>query len=100
MPSLTYEYVYFGSNGPHTRQPRATNAYGGFTPVPGLNSSVLKLATSAQFGVRVHCGIPKIFVNLKIKLLPLLAAYQTYKLWNAAVNTCGLFNLVFYNLRI
>jgi hypothetical protein len=37
MPSLTYQYVYFAATGAHTRQPRATNTYGGFTPMPGYN---------------------------------------------------------------
>jgi hypothetical protein len=37
MPTLTIQYVYFGASGAHTRQPRATTSYGGFTPIPGLN---------------------------------------------------------------
>jgi hypothetical protein len=37
MPTLTIQYVYFGASGAHTRQPRATGSYGGFTPIPGLN---------------------------------------------------------------
>ena len=39
MPTLTTQYVYFGSSGAHTRQPRATTSYGGFSPIPGLNPS-------------------------------------------------------------
>ncbi|MGA7356931.1 MAG: hypothetical protein WA431_18070 [Candidatus Cybelea sp.] len=39
MPLLTTQYVYFGASGAHTRQPRATTSYGGFTPIPGLNPS-------------------------------------------------------------
>jgi hypothetical protein len=38
MPTLTIQYVYFGASGGHTRQPRSTTSYGGFTPIPGLNS--------------------------------------------------------------
>ncbi len=64
MPSLTYEYVYFGSNGPHTRQPRATNSYGGFTPVPGLNSSAPQtLAPATQFGVPSAFLLPTVTVG-------------------------------------
>src|ERR1700757_759497 len=39
MPTLTTQYVYFGASGAHTREPRATTSYGGFTPIPGLNPS-------------------------------------------------------------
>ena len=39
MPTLTTQYVYFGASGSHTREPRATASYGGFTPIPGLNPS-------------------------------------------------------------
>jgi hypothetical protein len=50
MPTLTTQYVYFGSSGGHTRQPRATPSYGGFTPIPGLNpSGTATLATSTPF---------------------------------------------------
>ncbi len=37
MPTFTTSYVYFGSSGQHTRQPRTITSYGGFTPIPGLN---------------------------------------------------------------
>jgi hypothetical protein len=46
MPTLTTQYVYFGSSGAHTRQPRATTSYGGFTPIPGLNPSGTATLTS------------------------------------------------------
>jgi hypothetical protein len=39
MPTLTIQYVYFAASGSHTRQPRATTSYGGFTPIPGLNGA-------------------------------------------------------------
>jgi len=51
MPTLTYEYVYFAAGGSHTRQPRVINNYGGFTPIPGLNSAgsaTLQTGTSFQ----------------------------------------------------
>ena len=63
MPSLVYEYVYFGAGGAHTRQPRATNAYGGFTPIPGLNSSAPQtLASNTQFGVPGAFLLPTVTV--------------------------------------
>jgi hypothetical protein len=46
MPTLTTQYVYFGSSGAHTRQPRATTSYGGFSPIPGLNPSGTATLTS------------------------------------------------------
>ena len=50
MPTLTTQYVYFGASGAHTRQPRATTSYGGFTPIPGLNpSGTAILATGTPF---------------------------------------------------
>jgi hypothetical protein len=50
MPTLTTQYVYFGASGSHTRQPRATTSYGGFTPIPGLNpSGTATLATATPF---------------------------------------------------
>lgn len=50
MPTLTTQYVYFGSSGAHTRQPRATSSYGGFSPIPGLNpSGTATLATGTTF---------------------------------------------------
>jgi hypothetical protein len=50
MPTLTTQYVYFGSDGSHTRQPRAVTSYGGFTPIPGLNpSGTATLATATPF---------------------------------------------------
>jgi hypothetical protein len=50
MPTLTTQYVYFGSDGAHTRQPRATTSYGGFTPIPGLNpSGTATLASGTPF---------------------------------------------------
>lgn len=51
MPTLTYEYVYFAAGGSHTRQPRVINSYGGFTPIPSLNSAgsaTLQTGTSFQ----------------------------------------------------
>jgi hypothetical protein len=53
MPTLTTQYVYFGASGAHTRQPRATASYGGFTPIPGLNpglTGTLTPGTSFQPG--------------------------------------------------
>jgi hypothetical protein len=53
MPTLTTQYVYFGASEAHTRQPRATTSYGGFTPIPGLNPGVtgtLTPSTSFQPG--------------------------------------------------
>lgn len=53
MPTLTIQYVYFGASGPHTRQPRATSSYGGFTPIPGLNgpgTATLTTGTAYQPG--------------------------------------------------
>jgi hypothetical protein len=50
MPTLTTQYVYFGASGSHTRQPRATTSYGGFTPIPGLNpSGTATLASATPF---------------------------------------------------
>ena len=50
MPNLTTQYVYFGSSGPHTRQPRAITSYGGFTPIPTLNpSGTATLVTGSLF---------------------------------------------------
>lgn len=50
MPTLTTQYVYFGAGGAHTRQPRATTSYGGFSPIPGLNpSGTATLSTSTPF---------------------------------------------------
>ncbi len=50
MPTLTTQYVYFGASGSHTRQPRATTSYGGFTPIPGLNpSGTATLTTGTPF---------------------------------------------------
>jgi hypothetical protein len=50
MPTLTTQYVYFGSSGAHTRQPRAVTSYGGFTPIPGLNpSGTATLASGTPF---------------------------------------------------
>jgi len=50
MPSLTTQYVYFGASGSHTRQPRATTSYGGFTPIPGMNpSGTATLTTGTPF---------------------------------------------------
>jgi hypothetical protein len=50
MPTLTTQYVYFGSSGAHTRQPRATTSYGGFSPIPGLNpSGTATLTTGTTF---------------------------------------------------
>ncbi len=52
MPTLTYQYVYFAAGGSHTRQPRVINAYGGFTPIPGLNSGgAATLQTNTSFQV-------------------------------------------------
>ena len=54
MPTLTTQYVYFGAFGAHTRQPRATTSYGGFTPIPGLNpggTATLTPGTSFQPGL-------------------------------------------------
>lgn len=36
MPTLAIQFVYFGSSGSHTRQPRSVSTYGGFTPIPGF----------------------------------------------------------------
>jgi hypothetical protein len=50
MPTLTTQYVYFGSSGAHTRQPRATTSYGGFSPIPTLNpSGTATLTTGSAF---------------------------------------------------
>jgi hypothetical protein len=50
MPTLTTQYVYFGSSGAHTRQPRAITSYGGFTPIPTLNpSGTATLTTGSAF---------------------------------------------------
>jgi len=52
MPTLTYEYVYFAAGGSHTRQPRTITSYGGFTPIPGLNTSgTATLVTGTPFQV-------------------------------------------------
>ncbi len=50
MPTLTTQYVYFGSSGAHTRQPRAITSYGGFSPIPTLNpSGTATLTTGSAF---------------------------------------------------
>jgi hypothetical protein len=50
MPTLTTQYVYFGASAAHTRQPRATTSYGGFTPIPTLNpSGTATLTTGTTF---------------------------------------------------
>jgi hypothetical protein len=50
MPTLTTQYVYFGSSGAHTRQPRAVTSYGGFSPIPTLNpSGTATLTTGSAF---------------------------------------------------
>jgi len=50
MPTLTTSYVYFGASGAHTRQPRSTTSYGGFTPIPGLNpGGTATLTTGTPF---------------------------------------------------
>jgi hypothetical protein len=35
MPTVTIQFVYFGSSESHTRQPRSVTTDGGFTPIPG-----------------------------------------------------------------
>lgn len=39
MPELTLNYVVYTGFGMHTRQPRDTSAYGGFTPIDNLSGS-------------------------------------------------------------
>ena len=39
MPQLTLNYVVYTGIGMHTRQPRNTSAYGGFTPIDSLSGS-------------------------------------------------------------
>ncbi len=51
MPSLSYQSVYYATGASHTRQPRSTSSYGGFTPFPGLNpSGPATLTTGTPFG--------------------------------------------------
>jgi hypothetical protein len=70
---VTIQYVYFGASGAHTRQPRATGSYGGFTPIPGLNpggTATLAPGTPYQPGVaEAHLSIDSLsldfaFVNV------------------------------------
>jgi hypothetical protein len=75
MPSLTYEYVYFGSGGAHTRQPRVITSYGGFTPIPTLNtggSATLQTGTPFQVNsailapVQIVAGITYSFAFVNV----------------------------------
>jgi len=49
MPTLTIQYVYFGATNGHTRQPRSTTSYGGFTPIPGLGAGTATLITGTPY---------------------------------------------------
>jgi hypothetical protein len=49
MPELTVNYVYYAGRGPHTRQPRNTGSYGGFTPIDSLSGSLGTLGEGSTF---------------------------------------------------
>jgi len=76
MPTLTIQYVYFGASGPHTRQPRSTTSYGGFTPIPGLGAGTAWLIPGTPYqpptAPLTYSPVPGLTVNF------------------AFVNVCGL----------
>ena len=51
MPTLTINYVYFGAASTHPRQPRPSNAFGGFAPIDDLSGNPGSLQNGTPFHV-------------------------------------------------
>lgn len=58
MPSCAIQFVFFGSSGSHTRQPRSVTTYGGFTPIPGYPGVIETPTTGSQWNTLQSPPLP------------------------------------------